>query len=368
MPRLIRTADVDPITFNDLASLGLAKGPAVSVFMPTDRSGPETLDGPLRLRSLLDRAEKELTAQKVSDVEAAEIVAPLRELGENERFWQRTADGVAMYATRGASRALRVAVDLPEIVHVGDVFAIRPLVPLAVGDGGFLILALSQNSVRLFEGSREMIRELDIGDTPSSLEDTEGKTERQPQLQHQSHPGGGASYHGHGVGAEIDEKMLEKFIRQVAHGLDDLLPGNERRPLVLASVSEHHPMLKKNLKYAHLVDEVAAGNPDAVDAHELHEKAWRIVEPLLGAAASLEAERFGESLGTGLGIRGGAEILNAAKEGRVDTLLLSRDACRPEHRPDDIDEAIGQTLNTSGRLVVLDELPRAAAAGAILRY
>ncbi|MGH8601563.1 MAG: hypothetical protein ACREXR_01905, partial [Gammaproteobacteria bacterium] len=43
-------------------------------------------------------------------------------------------------------------------------FHLKPLFPLISGDGTFYLLALSQNEVRLFKGSRYHINELGLGD------------------------------------------------------------------------------------------------------------------------------------------------------------------------------------------------------------
>ncbi|WP_216693762.1 baeRF3 domain-containing protein [Dietzia psychralcaliphila] len=368
MTSIQRTRNIDPITVADLESLGTASGPAVSVFMPTHRGGPVTREGPLRLRSLLDRAQAELVAQGVPTGDAVELVAPLRELGNRDPFWQHTADGLALYAAPGIARAFRLGTEVPEQFHVSGSFAVRPLVPAAIGDGEFLILALSQNSVRLFEATRGSVHERDIGRAPGSLDDAEGRTEREPQLQHQAAAGGTAAFHGHGAGGEVDRVMLQKFFRQVAAGIDELLAGPGRRPLVLASVAEHHPMLRDELTYPHLLDEVVAGNPDHASGAELQDKAWPIVQPVLSADAAAATERFGEALGTGLGLSDPAQIVTAASEGRVDTLLLTATVCRPEDQPGGLDGAVGHTCATSGRLVVLEALPHGNAVGAILRY
>ncbi|MBB0994911.1 hypothetical protein G6015_11740, partial [Dietzia sp. SLG510A3-40A3] len=65
---------------------------------------------------------------------------------------------------------------------------------------------------------------------------------------------------------------------------------------------------------------------------------------------------------------GGSDILHAAREGRVETLLLTRRRCTAEHGPDDLDTAVGQVLATSGSVVVVDSLPKDVAEGAILRF
>lgn len=352
----------------DLGALGTATGRSVSVFMPTARGGAETLDGPIRLKSLVKDAETELRAHGAGDEETAEILAPMMALIEDPEPWQRMADGLALYASSGLARAYRVAHDLPEAVHVSDRFAVRPIVPAAVGDGGFLILAVSQNKVRLFEATSATVRELDIGSIPDSLKDADGKTQREPQLQHQPTPGGQGGYHGHGAGGEVDDVILGKFLHQVAGGLDDLLGPNERRPLVLASVSEYHSPFKESLAYGNLIDDVLAGNPDASSGAELQERARELVDPVLRAASDRDAERFGDATGADRALSGGSEILRAAQEGRVDTLLVTRSRCRAEHGPDDLDAAIGHVLETSGAVAIVDQLPKDVSEGAILRY
>ena len=69
-------ADIDVISVADLMSLSAAQGPCVSVFMPTHRSGRETLQGPVRLRNLINSARGELSDADV----AATVVEAMREV------------------------------------------------------------------------------------------------------------------------------------------------------------------------------------------------------------------------------------------------------------------------------------------------
>ena len=48
-------------------------------------------------------------------------------------------------------------------------FQIRPLLPLLGGDGQYYVLALSQDHVRLFEGTREGVCEVDVDAVPQGL-------------------------------------------------------------------------------------------------------------------------------------------------------------------------------------------------------
>lgn len=363
-----RTAEVDRITSADLTELGTGTGPAVSLFLPTARGGAEVRENPVRVKALVKDAEPRLRANGVEAETADEILGPLVALLDDDQYWQHLADGLALYACEGFWRAYRVTTDFPETVHVGQRFAVRPIVPAALGDGGFLLLALSQNRVRLFEATSSTIRERDLGAIPASMDDASGES-RPPAQHQQSFSAGGGMVHGHGTGAEVGDVQLDKFLRQVADGLDREIGPTERRPLVLAAVREYHSALRSHLSYGHLVDDVVAGNPDDTAPGALQEAAWPIVEPVLSARADDAAERFGDAIGAGRAITGGGtEILHAAREGRVDTLLLTRSRCAADRGPDDLDAAIGHTLDTSGSVVVVDALPRDVSEGAILRF
>jgi hypothetical protein len=48
----------------------------------------------------------------------------------------------------------------------------KPLLPLLSGDGQFYILALSQNGVRLLQGTRYSVSEVELEDIPGDLAET----------------------------------------------------------------------------------------------------------------------------------------------------------------------------------------------------
>ena len=369
MADITRTAQADSITTTDLAELGAVTGRAVSIYMPTARAGAEVRENPIRAKALIKDAEAALKANGAGEEETAEILGPLVALLEDTEYWQYLADGLALYAAKDFWRAYRLTIDFPEVAHVSDRLAVLPVVSAGVHEDDFLLLALSQNKVRLFEATFATMREIELGSIPSAMEDTDGGTTPPPHHQQGFAAGGTGMLHSHGTGAEVGDVQLDKFLRQVAQGLSEVLEPNDRRPVVVASVAEYLPALRDHLDYAHLLDDTVTGNPDATRPDELHERAWAIVHPALRARAEAEAERFGDAIGAGRAIAGGgSDILHAARDGRVDTLLLTRRRCTADHGPDDLDSAAGQVLATSGRLVVVDTLPKDVAAGAILRF
>jgi hypothetical protein len=117
--------------------------------------GAELQAEPLRLKHLLAQAEAHLFALGLRTPQVMELLAPAtRLLEDNLAFWQHQRDGLALFLARDTSMVYRLPVSFAEQAVVGSRFYIRPLLPLLSGDGTFYLLALSQNHVRLWRGSR----------------------------------------------------------------------------------------------------------------------------------------------------------------------------------------------------------------------
>ena len=175
---------MDVIRRTDLERLALqGAGPSVSLFLPTHRAGPEVQRAPIRLKNLLREATEALQADGVRTPMIHSVLAPLRRLVNDGLFWQYQSDGLALYSRPGWWRALRVPLDLPELAVVADRFHISPLLPLLTGDGHFFVVALSQNQIRLLEGTRDRLEEVHLPGVPLGVRDALHGEEAQKQLQ-----------------------------------------------------------------------------------------------------------------------------------------------------------------------------------------
>jgi hypothetical protein len=355
---------IDLISPDAVAALGAVAGPCVSVCMPTHRHGPETLQGPVRLRNLVERAARDLAAAGTSAEDAAALLAPVRALLDDAEFWQHQGDGLAVFAAPRCFSSFRLPMTLVEEVTVGSSFRVVPLVPLLSGDGRFFILALSQNSVRLFDASRHRIGELDRGPIPASMDEALAHEDPERQLQVRSGGEGTAQFHGHGAGDEIDKAAIERYLRAVDRGLTERI-GSARQPLVLASVGYYLPILRSVSSYPSIVNAVVEGNPEHRSPEELHASAWPLVEGLFAEAINEDLDRFGAAAGTGRTTTATDEVADAARGGRVDLLFVVDGAAADER----VDGAVLDTLAHGGRIVGVSEpLDADAPTAALLRY
>ena len=367
----------------------------LSMFMPMLQRGPDIQQNPIRCKTLLSQAEEQLAASGLRPREVQTFVSPVQALLTNHAFWQRQGQGLALFATPEVFRAYRVPLPLDELVVVTRRFHFKPLLPLLSGDGHFFVLALSQKEIRLFQGTRFDIDEVELEDVPLSMaaalryDNVERKDHHFPGSQ--GRPAGGVSpLAGHGVGAddathEPDDPIL-RYFQQVDTGLRAFL-HDEHAPMVLAGVEYLLPIYHRANTYPHLIEEGVPGNPQGARPEGLQERAWAIVRPYFQQNQEKAAAQYRQLVGTGLAIDDVAATVTAAFDGRIDSLFVATGeqqwgVFREEHRTVEVhpERLVGDEdlLNVAAMYTFLrrgtvyalapDQMPHHTPVAAILRY
>jgi len=370
-------------------------GLCISIYLPTHRVGRETRQDPLRLKNLLGKAEEHLLAGGLRTPDTKELLKPVQRLLQDGLFWQHQSDGLAIFLSREMFRYYRLPLNFDALVVVTNRFHIKPLLPLFSSDGQFYVLALSQNEVRLLQGTRYSVSEVNLERVPTSL--TEALRYDDPEKRRQFHtstrtPGSRgerpATFHGHGAGSNDAKSNLLRYFHQVDEGLQELL-RHEQAPLVLAGVDYLLPIYQEANTYPHLVEGGVEGNPEELNVEELHKYAWAIVRPLFLAAQKEAAARYNKLAGVGSEQVSNdlKDIIPAAHQGRVETLFVAVGIQRwgsfsldtnivqlhKEAKPsneDLLDLAAVQTLLNGGTVHVVEpeEMPDETSLAAIFRY
>lgn len=323
---------MDIITREELISLiETQKGQCASLFMPTHRAGAggEVQQDSIRLKNLLKEAEEKLIQTGIRSPEAEELLEPAMKFLQDRIFWQYQDEGLALFFSQEIFRYYRLPIKFEELVVVSRRFHTKPLLPLLTSSYRFLILALSQNNVRLFQCTPYSVDEIDLKDIdiPKSFDDVLKYEDFEKQIQFhtgtpQSRGDRSAIFHGHGVGTDDINNIIPQYFYQIDKGLNEVL-RQESAPLIFAGVDYLLPIYKEANTYPHLLDEGAAGNPDELSGKELHEKAWSIVKPHFQKAENDAAERYRELSATGQTSNTIKEIVPAAYQGRVETLFVA---------------------------------------------
>ncbi|MGO9568381.1 MAG: hypothetical protein ACLP5H_12640 [Desulfomonilaceae bacterium] len=303
------------------------EGPCVSVFMPTHRRGAETQQDRIRFKNLLKQAEERLTDNGLRVPDAKVLLQPAQALVQDSLFWSHQSDGLAVFFSEEGSRQYSLPFNFEELVVVADRFHLKPMLPILSGDGRFYVLALSQNQVRLLQGTRYSVDDVDLDGIPQGLEEALRLDIPEKQIQWPSRPQGGTGkgapvFHGHGGGTDDPKENILQYLRQVDKGLHDLI-GNERAPLVLAAVDFLFPIYKEANTYTHLLEQGIPGNPEGLSAQQLHAQAWNIIEPHFQKAQQDAVGQYNRLAGTGRTSKGLEVIVREAYRGRVDVLFVA---------------------------------------------
>jgi hypothetical protein len=316
------------ITREDIQNLlKKQEGVCVSLYSPMEKSG-DTQQNPIRFKNLLSIVEKHLIDRGFRENELKDYLSPIKKFQQDSLFWEHQSDGLAVFLSKNFFHSYRQPYHFKELVFVADHFHIKPLLPLLVGDGRFFILAISQNSIKLMQGTRYTVNEIDLEGVPEGLASVIRQEGMEKLLQfHTGTPttrgDRSAIFFGHGAGYNTKE-IIQRYFQVVNKSLHEYL-RNEKIPLVLAGVDYLLPIYREVNTYPYLLEEGIEGNPENLTKDKLHEKVWKIVEPIFYKAQREALEKCeallqkGEKT-TSIKLE---DIIPAAYHGRIDTLFVA---------------------------------------------
>jgi hypothetical protein len=388
---------MDRLSKNEIKTLlGKHEEPCVSIFLPTGRGGVESQQDELRLRHQIRDTENRLLLENLRSTKIEKLLEPFNALLEDGGFWLHTLDGLAIFRTLEMFSYYRLPFSFKEQVVVSDHFYLKPLLPLLATGGRFYVLALSQNAVRLLEGTRFSIQELELPETvPANLAEALKYEEAENEVSFYTSSSGGlvgkggrraTIFYGQGVGHDDSKDHLLRYFQQIDRGLHELLK-DESAPMVLAGVEYLFPIYQQANTYTYLLHQGVPGNPDKLSAGALHEAAWEVVEPYLQRVQKRTAIQYRDNVGTARTSNDIREIMPAAYYGQIGSLFVSIDHELWGHfdptsntihvhkearfKDDDLlDEAAAQTILHGGAVYAVEQakVPDESVLAAVFRY
>ena len=388
---------MDRLSKNEIKTLlEMHEGPCVSIFLPTSRGGVESQQDELRLRHQIRDSENRLLLENLRSTEVEKLLDPFNALLDDGGFWLHTVDGLAIFRTSEMFSYYRLPCSFKEQVVVSDHFYLKPLLPFLATGGRFYILAISQNAIRLLEGTRFSIHELELPETvPANLAEALKYEEAENEVSFYSSSsgalvgkGGGkaAIFYGQGVGHDDSKDHLLRYFQQIDRGLHALL-RDESVPLVLAGVEYLFPIYRQANTYPYLLHQGVPGNPDKLSSDVLHEEAWAVVEPYFQRVQERTAAQYRDNIGTARTSNDIREIMPAAYYGQIGSLFVAIDQelwgnfdptsntihvhKEARFRDDDLlDEAATQTILHGGSVYAVEQakVPGESMLAAVFRY
>ncbi|MBK1646606.1 hypothetical protein CKO25_18570 [Thiocapsa imhoffii] len=380
------------LTPESLAELVSAQQPpCLSLYQPTHRHHPDNQQDPIRFGNLVKQLAASLL-EKHSPAEAKPLLEPFEALARDQAFWDHTLDGLAVLSGSGLLRVFLLQRPVDERVVVADSFHTKPLRRMLQSLDRYQVLELSRHRIRLFEGNRDALDEIEPAPSvPRTIEDALGWELTDPHQTVSSHGGVGQGHlpMHHSTGGKKDEVDLdaEKYFRAVDRAVLEQHSNPSGLPLILAALPEHHHLFHTVSHNPFLVADGITLNTAALPLDEFRVLAWQTVEPEYRARLTTLVEAFEQARAKQLGSDDLAQVAEAAINGRVATLLIEADrqlagrldsttgriesAGLSHPEVDDLLDDLGEIVAAAGgRVVVMPSqcLPTQTGVAAVFRF
>jgi len=367
------------------------RAPCLSLYQPTHRRHPEREQDPIRFHNLVKTMEASLL-EAYAPAEVGLLLKPFDALAQDRNFWNHTLDGLAVLSAPDLFRVFQLPRPIAELVVVAESFHLKPLWQFLQSIDRYQVLGLSLDRIRLFEGNRDALEEIELADgVPRTIVDALGAELTEPHQTVASYGGvSGASnamHHGHGAKADEADIDADGFFRAIDRAVLEHHSQPSGLPLILAALPEHHHRFREISHNPFLLDEGIAINATAVTTDTLRTLAWQVVEPRYEARISKLTNDFQAASAYGRGSDNLRQIASAAASGRVATLFIGADRliagqldegtgavvgrALSDPRVDDVLDDLGELVGRMGGAVVViptARMPTRKGAAAIYRY
>lgn len=361
------------------------ESPCISLYQPTHRANPDKLQDPIRFRNLVREAERSL-GEKYRGREIRPLLEPFHALADDYQFWTHSRDGMAVLASAGRFEAFQLQRPVKEFVVVANSFHLKPLLRMVQSADRYQVLCLDQHEVKLLEGNRDTLDEMDAGDMPTTIQAALGDqlTESQRRIAYNAEP---AVFHGRGGKSDEMEKDRERFFRFIDREVLDRFSRPSGLPLILAALPEYHTEFRRLSQNPFLQPQGVEKHSAALNVDQLRTEVWRVVEPMYLARLARMIEDYGTATAQGRATSDLSDAARAAVAGRIGILLIEADRVIPGRFDpatgqisqdrladpevgDMLDDLAEAVLRTGGEVVVVpaQRMPLASGLAATFRY
>ncbi|MEM8814069.1 MAG: hypothetical protein AAGF59_15765 [Pseudomonadota bacterium] len=326
----------------------------VSLYVPTTALTQDVAESRLDLANMAKEAATQLEAVDFDKRRLADLLEHVHDLTDDDEFWAHQARSLVVLATPDRLRTFRLANTLTRQVHVSDRFELKPLMRAITFPQSALVLALSENAVRLIEVHGDSppspVRVENLPRDAASAVGTANLNSRSPS--------------GRIHGSEGQNVRLRQYARKVDAVLRPVLSGRHT-PLVLAAVDRLQHIYRSVNHYGELLEEGLEVSPDRASDADLAEA----VRPLLDHTHKSQVDAmnatFQQRMGEGRATADLSTAARAATFGAVQELMVDMD----REVPGTIDPETGAVTFAdgpgAGNYGIIDEVAsRAIATGA----
>jgi hypothetical protein len=355
--------------------IGTRADACVSIYLPTTAHTQDIDRARIAFGNLTRTARTQLEDAGVDKRRVLQLLEAFEHLAEDDEFWRFQSRSLAVLATPDRILTFRLANRLSEIVEVSDRFHLKPLMRAVTFPHAALLLALSENAVRVVE--------ITAGDAPQLVRVPEMPTDAASAVGKSTINDRSPSRRIHG--SEGQKVQLTKYARAVSAALSKVLSGRAV-PVVLAA-TEPLASLFRQVTPLEVLPGTVTGAIDTMTEAELAEAASAVLDQSYAASVAAFGALYAERASVDRAVSDVASAARAATFGAIDTIMVDMDSVINGYVDEEtgavtfdaapnasnygvVDEIAGRAFLTGAAVMAVrrDDMPGGGQLAAILRY
>lgn len=372
-----------------LKPLLTAAGPCFSIYFPLTQAGANQGSNGSRWKSFFRDVETR-AANHGKDFHS--LLATFPQWDEATANDPAKPSGIAIFHSAAVSKTILLSEPVVQQIQIGNQFYLRPLLRHIGHEANFLLLALSQNDVRLLQCSRSSSKQLALPPDIAVGFDQYFNLAQPDHVSTNRGASGPSSGSSKGVlgttSTEREDKAayVSHFFKQIDRGVN-AVARQSNLPLVLAGVDQQLASYRSVNTYPHLSAYDVHGAPNGLKGGEMHARALEALDRQYEQKIDKALHTYEHDAG-GRASNRAKDIVRAAHDGRVLTLLVSDSVILPgafdetthsvkppngdagSRESDLLNDAVIQTLLHAGQVLVAgnNRMPNGAPLAALLRF
>lgn len=364
-------------------------GHVLSIYMPTHQSPtpPNISENQIRYKNLL-RKGFEQYRQRVSEHDLKQVEDELVQKVDDLHFWQEMSRSLALFIRPDGYEYYHLPVEMAEQVYAGETYDIIPLLHIRTTNQPFYILALALHEPKLFKGDMYGLSEVAI-EFPTSPEAALNIDEM--FINSNTRRAGSGSLltnpHGQGDSNRAGEEERLMYWRIIDKKIQHSKLFDDGLPILLAGTQDDVAEFRALTGLKGIVERSISGNRTKEDLVELHTLSFEMLSStILSDQSQKSAAEFSRSIGSQKAATDAADIEQAAKDGRIEKLLLCvlrrthdslgsklTDTLRldiPQDTKAGLLKLVARVRNSGGRVEILSPqlMPEPIPLAAVYRY
>jgi len=293
----------------------------ISIYLPTHQKGHEVKEGydKITLKNQIKEAEQKLERKGLTENEIAAFLKPVQNLLEDSDFWSNQKQGLAIFVGDNFFKTVSLPYQVEAHTVVNGRMQVKELIKdMEDNTKMYYILRLSQHQPAAFIVSNGKISPIAC-DIPKDITEITKFYDVEKELQ--SHSSG--IMHGNAPIENREKEFIFEFFRKIDEAIRPAInTGGSFVPLVLVGYERMHAIYEDANTYPNLIAHQFTKNFDNHSEKEILDDVNPTISLRFSEDRNKKMEQYNSK--SSKTVSEIADVMEAAYEGRIDTLFVGK--------------------------------------------